>query len=104
SLTPPPPPRLPLFPYTTLFRSQRSACPPELRPPARHRRPQRVSRGRRRVECPHGFCAREFGPLRPCLCATRRRQCRYGFRRGPRSEEHTSELQSRFDLVCRLLL
>src|SRR5438067_4840605 len=25
-------------------------------------------------------------------------------RRGPRSEEHTSELQSRFDLVCRLLL
>src|SRR5699024_12721867 len=23
---------------------------------------------------------------------------------GPRSEEHTSELQSRFDLVCRLLL
>src|SRR5438067_9983499 len=24
--------------------------------------------------------------------------------RGPRSEEHTSELQSRFDLVCRLLL
>src|SRR5699024_12691227 len=26
------------------------------------------------------------------------------FRRGNRSEEHTSELQSRFDLVCRLLL
>src|SRR5699024_12529916 len=25
-------------------------------------------------------------------------------RRNPRSEEHTSELQSRFDLVCRLLL
>src|SRR5699024_12257353 len=25
-------------------------------------------------------------------------------RPGPRSEEHTSELQSRFDLVCRLLL
>src|SRR5699024_12306141 len=25
-------------------------------------------------------------------------------RAGPRSEEHTSELQSRFDLVCRLLL
>src|SRR5438067_12494566 len=24
--------------------------------------------------------------------------------KGPRSEEHTSELQSRFDLVCRLLL
>src|SRR5699024_9420159 len=27
-----------------------------------------------------------------------------GSARGPRSEEHTSELQSRFDLVCRLLL
>src|SRR5207249_10537837 len=27
-----------------------------------------------------------------------------GGRRGSRSEEHTSELQSRFDLVCRLLL
>src|SRR5437868_7164213 len=27
-----------------------------------------------------------------------------GVREGPRSEEHTSELQSRFDLVCRLLL
>src|SRR5699024_12066622 len=27
-----------------------------------------------------------------------------GTRSGPRSEEHTSELQSRFDLVCRLLL
>src|SRR5438874_6226463 len=27
-----------------------------------------------------------------------------GTRRGPRSEEHTSELQSRRDLVCRLLL
>src|SRR5699024_12067259 len=30
--------------------------------------------------------------------------CRAGGREGPRSEEHTSELQSRFDLVCRLLL
>src|SRR6266496_6437880 len=29
---------------------------------------------------------------------------RGGQRRGPRSEEHTSELQSRRDLVCRLLL
>src|SRR5207249_10372271 len=27
-----------------------------------------------------------------------------GIERSPRSEEHTSELQSRFDLVCRLLL
>src|SRR5690349_16755923 len=34
---------------------------------------------------------------RPC-CRRARRSCR------PRSEEHTSELQSRRDLVCRLLL
>src|SRR5438874_13097065 len=33
-----------------------------------------------------------------------RRRVRRGRARGPRSEEHTSELQSRRDLVCRLLL
>src|SRR5699024_12691763 len=34
-----------------------------------------------------------------------RRSCSCSWRRSPgRSEEHTSELQSRFDLVCRLLL
>src|SRR6266508_6371852 len=69
------PPRSTLFPYTTLFRSQR--C---LRP------------GRHRL--------RHAGDLR-------RRACRaYQGRRAhnPRSEEHTSELQSRGHLVCRLLL
>src|SRR2546422_9924855 len=35
----------------------------------------------------------------PCI-----RRCRKGLRRGRRSEEHTSELQSRLHLVCRLLL
>src|SRR5207249_11813720 len=39
---------------------------------------------------------RSSGEARPALPATRRSV--------PRSEEHTSELQSRFDLVCRLLL
>src|SRR5437868_13296816 len=34
----------------------------------------------------------------------RGRQDRVEKKGGPRSEEHTSELQSRFDLVCRLLL
>src|SRR5207249_12092344 len=38
------------------------------------------------------------GPLRPAGGPRRRAQS------APRSEEHTSELQSRFDLVCRLLL
>src|SRR5207249_8640582 len=32
------------------------------------------------------------------------RRVRHALGRRPRSEEHTSELQSRFDLVCRLLL
>src|SRR5207249_8394138 len=53
----------------------------------------------------------------PCRWVARSSLCRAGHRRklrglqgphlwfrAPRSEEHTSELQSRFDLVCRLLL
>src|SRR2546426_6520440 len=63
------PPRSTLFPYTTLFRSQR--CRPGIRGHSSlhcRRRLMRVSRSRRR------------------------------------SEEHTSELQSPCNLVCRLLL
>src|SRR6266496_6137135 len=37
-------------------------------------------------------------------CPARRRDARHGHRPAERSEEHTSELQSRRDLVCRLLL
>src|SRR5699024_12808683 len=67
-----------LFPYTTLFRSRRRAqalC--------------RLRHAGRRAE----LRADRNGPAR-------------GLQRLPagRSEEHTSELQSRFDLVCRLLL
>src|SRR2546425_3171848 len=68
------PPRSTLFPYTTLFRSNR------------RRRAQVVpERGR-------GLADR-----------SRERQKR-AHRRRPRSEEHTSELQSLAYLVCRLLL
>src|SRR3712207_8673306 len=76
------PPRSTLFPYTTLFRSRSSgqSLPLEALP----RRPSR-----RRL------LLRPDGPLRPVP--------RDG-RRGVRSEEHTSELQSRQYLVCRLLL
>src|SRR5690242_21124196 len=85
-------PRPTLFPYTTLFRSgaaqhgrrdRRSSARAGLgtaaRPLARRRgtEPRRAARPRRRL------CAR----LPP-----------------PRSEEHTSELQSHVNLVCRLLL
>src|SRR5438874_9938911 len=76
------PPRSTLFPYTTLFRSL--AIGPGAGVPAPLRRRRRGGRA----------AARE---------AAGRRQPRSG-RLGPRSEEHTSELQSRRDLVCRLLL
>src|SRR5690349_23005326 len=69
-----PPPTSTLFPYTTLFRSARARTLP--RPTSRCPTPI-VPTARRTV------WAR-------CCC--------------PRSEEHTSELQSRRDLVCRLLL
>src|SRR6478736_7361510 len=39
---------------------------------------------------------------RACCAAPRSRRCRR--RASPRSEEHTSELQSQSNLVCRLLL
>src|SRR2546428_1992540 len=73
------PPRSTLFPYTTLFRSVRR------RPPRRTREGMALERGPRR----HGPRAPAAGS--PALDP-------------PRSEEHTSELQSRSDLVCRLLL
>src|SRR2546422_7914131 len=72
------PPRSTLFPYTTLFRSRDTPPPPE----RRHLGPGRTS-----VGCGRGQWARG----------------RAGHR-AARSEEHTSELQSRLHLVCRLLL
>src|SRR3712207_7731754 len=81
------PPRSTLFPYTTLFRS------------LRHRLPGR-RRGRR------GRLRRQPGALAAGPGGRRagRRGDRGGLPLGARSEEHTSELQSRQYLVCRLLL
>src|SRR3712207_7728309 len=79
------PPRSTLFPSTTLFRSEPGLL---------------VDRE----------AERSAHPPRPARCdpAFRRRQQRREHRpvvlRGERSEEHTSELQSRQYLVCRLLL
>src|SRR5205814_3864641 len=83
----PPPPRSTLFPYTTLFRSPAP-------PPGPHE-------AERRHAVPH--------PARSVSANGRSRQYRqghHGHPRGPRprSEEHTSELQSLRHLVCRLLL
>src|SRR2546421_9242080 len=72
------PPRSTLFPYTTLFRSNAA-----LRRP--HRQEIRA----------FGQCQLGLAPALPAP-----RFCN-AF---ARSEEHTSELQSRSDLVCRLLL
>src|SRR2546430_7654699 len=73
------PPRSTLFPYTTLFRSH-------------GQRPQRLQR-RRRLQC-DGAAERRDRDLHAAV----------GHWLGVRSEEHTSELQSQSNLVCRLLL
>src|SRR2546421_5799691 len=83
------PPRSTLFPYTTLFRSHRAV-------------------GRCRTGRGGGFSRHRIfrgGRLR-CRCACLRESKRRDRRasQDERSEEHTSELQSRSDLVCRLLL
>src|SRR3712207_8413049 len=83
------PPRSTLFPYTTLFRSSGDRR-------WRRRAERRGDRGRRRAflrgDRPGGG---RRGTDEPGAAARLR---------GPRSEEHTSELQSRPYLVCRLLL
>src|SRR3712207_8358845 len=90
------PPRSTLFPYTTLFRSKPSAAPWRGRRPGRP--PGKVSAGGRRR-----------GPGdRAGSCRSGRLLLRQGglgaLHIGRRSEEDTSELQSRQYLVCRLLL
>src|SRR2546429_1771981 len=76
------PPRSTLFPYTTLFRSRPGAT-------------QRAARRRTAQMCTTGQVSVLVIPGTDWMCAATRR---------PRSEEHTSELQSRLHLVCRLLL
>src|SRR5260370_16073285 len=73
------PPRSTLFPYTTLFRSRRASLP--------HSRTAPPPRGS------------------PWLLPAASAGAASGRSQGdPRSEEHTSELQSHLNLVCRLLL
>src|SRR2546427_1432235 len=69
------PPRSTLFPYTTLFRSEAIAA-------------ELLASPRRCVNRYRSQPAREISQISP----------------GQRSEEHTSELQSQSNLVCRLLL
>src|SRR2546427_990457 len=71
------PPRSTLFPYTTLFRSHA---------------PGRVAREA------HRFPVQSAEPNRTVVSTV------FKSNTSPRSEEHTSELQSQSNLVCRLLL
>src|SRR3712207_7313091 len=88
------PPRSTLFPYTTLFRSRERVPPGEGRLlPGRHVRGP--ARG-----VPHGRDRRR----RQAPPAVRGLLALFPPRGRHRSEEHTSELQSRQYLVCRLLL
>src|SRR3712207_7578720 len=76
------PPRSTLFPYTTLFRSRAGAG---------HQRPGGDAAGDQRFQQLLALVQAEAGGLA-------------GGAEDARSEEHTSELQSRQYLVCRLLL
>src|SRR5690606_41755040 len=87
------PPRSTLFPYTTLFRSQIHAC----RPADPDDRLARIARDEGAGARCHGHRARARHHHQGEHRAPR-------IRRQERSEEHTSELQSRENLVCRLLL
>src|SRR2546422_7468799 len=78
------PPRSTLFPYTTLFRSDRgSGCRSSAAPPGSCREARGSTARGGAAEDPDEVLARHLRL---------------------RSEEHTSELQSRLHLVCRLLL
>src|SRR2546430_11063944 len=95
------PPRSTLFPYTTLFRSRTQlAC--ALR--TCHRGPQHQGeecRVKNNVRAP-GSCLRVVA--RTLLLACHDFLHDGLVQAGNRSEEHTSELQSQSNLVCRLLL
>src|SRR2546429_4083416 len=86
------PPRSTLFPYTTLFRSEEYgllACDTVQYPPSA------TSRVRNSLELQSSKADHQnSAPSKPPLQNLR----------SQRSEEHTSELQSRLHLVCRLLL
>src|SRR3712207_7300532 len=98
------PPRSTLFPYTTLFRSGRAGVPAALRHYQRLRMPRtaRVQQAMRANAKHHhekdGAAQRERDRRMTEDLSLSGMDWLYG-----RSEEHTSELQSRQYLVCRLL-
>src|SRR5690606_40295661 len=91
-----PPPRSTLFPYTTLFRSCQPLCPcaPIATPPRQPPPPPAHLR--------HSPWAGVHPECRQRTLESASKKPPSAM--APRSEEHTSELQSRENLVCRLLL
>src|SRR3712207_8916395 len=87
------PPRSTLFPYTTLFRS-----------PGVEQRDEGLGHRRPRPRVAHGEAPGPEEDHRPHHLVLDRRPHPGGVGPHQRSEEHTSELQSRQYLVCRLLL
>src|SRR2546427_7587414 len=83
------PPRSTLFPYTTLFRSGGEGVHGPPQGGQLRRRAGRLAQARQGV----GRACRDAGGSRRPGCGT-----------PARSEEHTSELQSQSNIVCRLLL
>src|SRR5207253_8744800 len=91
----PPPPSSTLFPYTTLFRSQ----PDQNAPPHQGQFHRTLISAKRQAS---GSGDREEAG--DVYLRAQRRVVLPRYERQVRSEEHTSELQSRGHLVCRLLL
>src|SRR2546427_7294336 len=85
------PPRSTLFPYTTLFRSAARGAREQA-----HTQPL--------LQPPHGMAERGRGHTKALRRSREAPLFRHGQERRERSEEHTSELQSQSNLVCRLLL
>src|SRR3712207_8675891 len=86
------PPRSTLFPYTTLFRS-------------RHGEDEAVDHGRPHYQRPRPRSTAMMSATAPMSVSKSSLRARpFTIATALRSEEHTSELQSRQYLVCRLLL
>src|SRR5207248_10897546 len=98
------PPRSTLFPYTTLFRSH--GISPEVRTVAKERRLTEVDATCPLVTKVHMEVVRYARDGFTIIFVGHRKHDEAVGTVGeaPRSEEHTSELQSPYDLVCRLLL
>src|SRR5690349_23390459 len=94
------PPRTTLFPYTTLFRSQNKVEKMNPYHPVNGNIGEKVAVQKHAGN--NKKTQRSGGRIH--IARGKAQQNNEGQKKNSRSEEHTSELQSRRDLVCRLLL